>query len=155
MTSDPRFLSLRHTVPSAILPGYQEGQASHWADLLAKTSPQKIWTAKQLVPLTITPRFPSLLGASDPPSINRALLDHFFPRKEPLPPRGHLTWALTSLVLTQLLIVPVLTSTHHFRHRRSRAQATFSLVKRHSFSGAGARLFLCHYIALGLLAILT
>ena len=46
---------------------------------------------------------------------------------------------------------PALTSTHHFRHRLSLAQAVFSFVKRLSSPGAGIRPFLCHRIANGLL----
>jgi len=37
-----------------------------------------------------TPRFPSLPDASNPVAINSALLDHFFPPKDPLPRRGRL-----------------------------------------------------------------
>jgi len=65
-------------------------KASYWADFLAKTSPNNIWTAKQLVALRKTPRFPSLPDASGPVAINKALLDHFFPPKDPLPGRGRL-----------------------------------------------------------------
>jgi len=51
---------------------------------------------------------------------------------------------------------PALSSTHHFRHRLSLAQAIFSFVKRLSSPGAGVRPFLCHRIATGLLrSILT
>jgi len=65
-------------------------KASYWADFLAKTSPNNIWTAKQLVAPRKTPRFPSLPYASGPVAINNALLDHFFPPKDPLPSRGRL-----------------------------------------------------------------
>jgi len=68
----------------------KRAKASYWADFLAKTSPDNIWTAKQLVAPRKTPRFPSLPNASDPVAINRALLDHFFPPKNPLPNRGRL-----------------------------------------------------------------
>jgi len=37
-----------------------------------------------------TPRFPSLPDASIPVAINKALLEHFFPPKDPLPDRGRL-----------------------------------------------------------------
>ena len=47
--------------------------------------------AKQLVAQRNTPRFPSLPDASGPVAINKALLDHFFPPKSPLPNRGRLT----------------------------------------------------------------
>jgi len=68
----------------------KRAKASYWADFLAKTSPHNIWTAKQLVAPRKTPRFPSLPDASDPVAINKALLDHFFPPKDPLPSRGRL-----------------------------------------------------------------
>ena len=51
---------------------------------------------------------------------------------------------------------PALNSEHHFAHRVSLAQASFSFVKRLSSPGAGVRPFLNHRIALGLLlSILT
>jgi len=46
---------------------------------------------------------------------------------------------------------PALTTTHHFRHRLSCAQAVFSFVKRLSSPGAGVRPFLCYRIPNGLL----
>ena len=38
----------------------------------------------------MTPRFPSLPDASKPVAVNNALLNHFFPSKDPLPCRGRL-----------------------------------------------------------------
>ena len=46
---------------------------------------------------------------------------------------------------------PALNSQHHFSHRVSLAQASFSFVKRLSSPGAGVRPFLNHRIAQGLL----
>jgi len=66
----------------------KRAQASYWADFFAKASPNNIWTAKQLVAPRKTPRFPSLPDASGPVAINKALLDHFFPPKDPMPSRG-------------------------------------------------------------------
>ena len=68
----------------------QRAKASYWAHFLAKTSPNNIWRAKQLVAPRKTPRFSSLPDASGPVAINKALLDHFFPPKDPLPTRGGL-----------------------------------------------------------------
>jgi len=65
-------------------------KASYRADFVTKTSPNNIWTAKQLVATRKTPGFPSLPDASDTVMINKALLDHFFPPKDPLPGRGRL-----------------------------------------------------------------
>jgi len=55
---------------------------SYWADFLAKTSPNNVWTAKQLVAPRKTPRFPSLPDPSDPVAINNALLIYFFHPQE-------------------------------------------------------------------------
>jgi len=68
----------------------KRAKASYWADFLAKTSPNNIWTAKQLVTLRKTPRFPSLPDTTGPVARNKALQDHFFPPKDPLPSRGRL-----------------------------------------------------------------
>jgi len=57
--------------------------------------------AKQLVAPSKTPRFPSLPDASDPVAINNALLDHFFPPKDPLPSRGCLKRNLSATPLTE------------------------------------------------------
>jgi len=70
--------------------GIKRAKASYWADCLAKTSPNNIWTAKRLVPSRKTPRFPSLPDASDRVAVNNALLSHLFPPKDPLPSRGRL-----------------------------------------------------------------
>jgi len=48
-------------------------------------------------------------------------------------------------------LTPALTSTHHFCHRLTLAQAAFSFVKRLSSPGTGIRPFLCHPITQGLL----
>ena len=63
----------------------KRAKATYWADFLAKTSPDNIWTAKQMVAPRKTPRFPSLPDASDPVAINNALLNHLFPPKNPSP----------------------------------------------------------------------
>jgi len=68
----------------------KRAKATYWADFLAKTSPNNIWTANQLVAPRKTPRFPSLPDTSNPVAINNAFLDHFFPPKDPLPGRGRL-----------------------------------------------------------------
>jgi len=68
----------------------KRAKATYLADFLAKASPNNIWTAKQLVAPRKTPRFPSLPDATDPVAINNALLNHFFPPKDPLPGRRRL-----------------------------------------------------------------
>ena len=79
----------------------KRAKATYWADFLAKTSPDNIWTAKQLVAPRKTPRFPSLPDASDPVAINSALLNHFFPPKNPLPGRGRLSKNPSTTPLTE------------------------------------------------------
>ena len=66
-------------------------KASYWADFFTKTTPHNIWKAKQFLAPRKTPSVPSLPDATDPVSIHKALLDHFFPPKNPLPPRGCLS----------------------------------------------------------------
>jgi len=77
-------------------------KATYWADFLAKTSPENIWTAKQMVAPRKAPRFPSLPDASDPVAINNALLNHFFPLKDPLPSRGRLEKNRSTAPLTEV-----------------------------------------------------
>jgi len=89
-TLTPESYSIARQSKLGYFKAIKRAKASYWADFLAKTSPHHIWTAKQLVAPRKTPRFPSLPDASNPVAINSALLDHFFPPKEPLPNRGHL-----------------------------------------------------------------
>ena len=89
-TSNPLLLHYRETVQTWLFQKHHRAKASYRADFLVKASPNNIWTAKQLVPPRKTPRFPSLPDASGPGAINTALLDHFFPPKDPLPSRGPL-----------------------------------------------------------------
>ena len=69
----------------------KRARASYWADFLARTTPQNIWTAKQYVAPRKTPRFLTLPGADTPTTINDALLHHFFPPKPRPPSRGRLS----------------------------------------------------------------
>src|SRR6267154_2372121 len=69
----------------------KQAKASYWANFLSSTTAQNIWTAEKLVAPRKTPRFPSLPSASTPVGINTALLNHFFPPKKALPPRGRLS----------------------------------------------------------------
>ena len=68
----------------------KRAKATYWADFLAKTSPNNIWTAKQLVAPRKTPGFLSLPDAQDPVAVNNALLRHFVPPKDPLHNWGRL-----------------------------------------------------------------
>jgi len=61
----------------------------HWSSFLLSATPQNLWTANRFAYSGTPPRFPSLPGAETPQQINKVLLDHFFPPKEPFsaPPR--------------------------------------------------------------------
>ena len=67
-----------YTIASQSKLGYfkaiKRAKATYWADFLTKTTPNNIWTAKQLVAPRKTPRFLSLPDASNPVAVNDALL---------------------------------------------------------------------------------
>jgi len=73
------------------------------------------------------------------------------PSTAPIELEGHLFRPVGVVRSLGYWFTPALTSTHHFRHRVSLAQAVFSFLKCFSFPGAGVRPFLCHSIATGLL----
>jgi len=58
----------------------------HWSSFLLTATPQSLWTAKRFAYGRAQPRFPSLPGAETPQQMNKVLLDHFFPPKEPFSP---------------------------------------------------------------------
>ena len=76
-------------------------RATYWSSFLARTTSQNIWTAKKFVVPRKTPRFPALLGANLPASINHALLDHCFPPRPTPPLRGRLARHATHDPLTK------------------------------------------------------
>ena len=96
---DPESYSIARQSKLGCFKSIKKAKACYWADFLAKASPNTIWTAKQLVAPRKIPRFPSLPDASGPVAINKALLDHFFPHKNPLPSRGRLTGKLSAAPL--------------------------------------------------------
>jgi len=59
----------------------KKAKSDYWSSFLASATPQTVWTVKKLAVGRPPPRFPELPGASTPPELNKALLDHFFPRK--------------------------------------------------------------------------
>ena len=69
----------------------------------------------------------------------------------PIELAGHLFHSQRVVRWLGYWMTPVLTFTHHYRHRLSLAQRPFSFIKRLSSPGAGLRPFLCHRIAQGLL----
>ena len=88
--------------------GIKKAKNSHWSDFLARTTPHNIWTAKKFVTPRKIPRFPDLPGANSPVEINKALLDHFFPLKPELPPRGCLHRHPSAVPLTKEVIAAAL-----------------------------------------------
>jgi len=64
---------------SAYFKAIKAAKRAHWSSFLASATPQTQWTAKKLAVGRSPPRFPELPGASMPPKLNQALLDHFFP----------------------------------------------------------------------------
>ena len=87
----------------------KKAKNSLWAEFLAKTTPWSIWTAKKFVASGKIPRFPELHGANSPVEINGALLNHFFPPKPELPPRGRLHRNPSPSPLTKEQIADTLT----------------------------------------------
>jgi len=62
----------------------------HWSSFLLAATSQTLWTAKRFAYGRGQPRFPSLPGAETPLQMNKVLLDHFFPPKEPFSPPSRL-----------------------------------------------------------------
>ena len=95
------FMSLTRLSRQGYFKAIKKAKNSHWVDFLARTSPHNIWMAKQFVTPHKTPHFPDLPGADFPVEINKALLDHFFPPKPKLPPRGRLHPHPSAVILTK------------------------------------------------------
>ena len=69
----------------------KRARTTYWLSFLARTTPQDIRMAKKIVASRKTSRFSPLPEADSPTSINRALLDHFFPPRPAPPLKGRLT----------------------------------------------------------------
>ena len=95
------FVSLARLSRQGYFKAIKKAKNSYWAEFLEKTTPHNIWTAKKFVAPRKTPRFPELPGANSPVEINEALLNHFFPPKPELPPRGWLRQHPSALPLTK------------------------------------------------------
>ena len=100
-TQTPNSYSIARQSKLGYFKAIKRAKASYWADFLAKTSPDNICTAKQLVAPRKSPRFPSLPNPLGPVAIKNALLDHFFPPKDPLPSRGCLKKKPSATPLTE------------------------------------------------------
>jgi len=76
---DAALLASARVARSAYFKAIKKAKRDHWSSFLASATPQTVWTAKRFAVGRPPPRFPELPGASTPPELNRALLDHFFP----------------------------------------------------------------------------
>ena len=75
---DAALLASARAARSAYFKAIKKAKRDHWSSFLASATPQTVWTAKKLAVGRPPPRFPELPGASTPPELNQALLDHFF-----------------------------------------------------------------------------
>ena len=100
-TQTPDSYSIARQSKVGYFKAIKRAKGSYWAHFLAKTSPDNIWTAKQLVAPRNTRRFASLPDATYRVAINNGLLDHFFPPKDPLPSRGRLKSNPSATPLTE------------------------------------------------------
>jgi len=76
---DASLLASARAARSAYFKAIKKAKRAHWSSFLASATPQTVWTAKRFAVRRPPPRFPDLPGASTPPELNNALLDHFFP----------------------------------------------------------------------------
>ena len=76
---DAALLASARAARSAYFKAIKKTKRDHWSCFLASATLQTVWTAKKLAIGRPLPRFPELPGASTPPKLNLALLDHFFP----------------------------------------------------------------------------
>jgi len=76
---DPALLVSARAARSAYFRAIKKAKRDHLSSFMASVTPQTVWTAKKPAVRRPPPRFPELPGASTPPELNRALLNHFFP----------------------------------------------------------------------------
>jgi len=76
---DATLLASARAARSAYFKAIKKAKRDHWSSFLASATTQTVWTAKKLAVGRPPPRFPEFSGASTPPELNKALLDHFFP----------------------------------------------------------------------------
>ena len=76
---DAALLACARAARSAYIRAIKKAKRDHWSSFQASTTPRTVWTAKKLAVGRPPPSFPELPGATTPPELNQALLDHFFP----------------------------------------------------------------------------
>jgi len=88
---DAALLASARAARTAYFRAIKKAKRDHWSAFLATATPQTVRTAKKFAVGRPPPRFHELPGATTPPELNRALLDHFFP--------GDPTWSVNSVLL--------------------------------------------------------
>jgi len=78
---DAAHLPSARAARSTYFEAIKKAKRDHWSSFPALATPQSVSTAKKLAVGRPPPHFPALLGASTPPELNQALLDHCFPRE--------------------------------------------------------------------------
>jgi len=76
---DAALLASARAARSAYFKAIKKAKRNHWSSFLASATPQTVWTAERFAIGRPPPCFPELPGASTPPKLNKALLNHFFP----------------------------------------------------------------------------
>ena len=76
---DAALLASARAASSSYFKASKKAKRDHWSSFLASATPQTVWTAKKVAVGHHPPRVPELPGASTPPELNQALLDHLFP----------------------------------------------------------------------------
>jgi len=76
---DAAHLAWARAARSAYFKAIKKAMRDHCSSYVASVTPHTVWTARRLAVGRPPPRFAELLGASTPPELNRALLDHLFP----------------------------------------------------------------------------
>ena len=85
----PALRDVAHISKAGYLRAIKTAKNKHWSSFLLSATPQTLWTAKKFAFGRAPPRFPSLPGAETPQQMNKVLLGHFFPPREPFsPPPG-------------------------------------------------------------------
>jgi len=82
---DPSLLASARAARASYFKAIKKAKRDHWSSFLAAATPQSVWTAKRFAVGRPPPRFPELPCAGTPEELNKALLDHFFPREPPGP----------------------------------------------------------------------
>jgi len=76
---DAALLASARAARTAYFKAVKKAKRDLWSAFLATATPQTVWTAKKFAVGRPPPCFPELPGATTPPELNKALLNHFFP----------------------------------------------------------------------------